>query len=116
VILSGWKAIAQHMGSSIRTAQRWERNGLPVKRPVPGLRSHVAAVSTELESWLDHGMSWRNHSAPGIIKCSRELRQKNHKLRQQNRDKMQNLRLRVEALQNEIAAIRAKRTVPRYSR
>jgi hypothetical protein len=33
-LLSSWKDIAKYTGKGVRTVQRWEREGLPVRRPV----------------------------------------------------------------------------------
>lgn len=54
MILKGWKEIAKHVGSAVRTVQRWEKLGMPVRRPVPGARSAVVAISEELEAWIKH--------------------------------------------------------------
>lgn len=48
--LSSWKEIAQFLGVSIRTAQKWEKDlGLPIRR-IPGTQS-VFAISDELSRW-----------------------------------------------------------------
>lgn len=54
--LTGWKELAEYLGTSPRTVQRWEREkGLPVRR-VPGSNGHsVFADSGELDRWLDSG-------------------------------------------------------------
>jgi len=52
VILTGWKQIAQHLGCGVRTAQRWQREGLPVKRVTKSIRSLVIAESDKLDSWM----------------------------------------------------------------
>lgn len=57
VILSGWKAIAEYLGCGVRTVQRWERKGLPVKRPAAGLRAHVGAHSEEIDLWIQDSAS-----------------------------------------------------------
>ena len=36
MMLTSWKEIASHLNCAVRTAQRWERHGLPVRRPIPG--------------------------------------------------------------------------------
>ena len=36
----------------MRTAQRWEMLGLPVRRPARGLRSAVVALTKDLEAWV----------------------------------------------------------------
>jgi len=49
--LSGWKAIASHLGVSVRTAQDYERIlGLPVHRQ-PGEKGRVFADPDELDGW-----------------------------------------------------------------
>ena len=52
MILNSWKEIAQHLGRGIRTVQRWERLGLPVRRPNHKNPSAVVAFSEELDEWL----------------------------------------------------------------
>jgi hypothetical protein len=54
MILNGWKEIAHYLGRGIRTAQRWELFGLPVRRPSSRLRSAVSVRSEEIDSWLSH--------------------------------------------------------------
>jgi phage terminase Nu1 subunit (DNA packaging protein) len=59
MILTSWKEIASRLNCTVRTAQRWERHGLPVSRPVPGRRGHVTADPEMLESWLRGSAFWR---------------------------------------------------------
>jgi hypothetical protein len=49
--LSGWKEIAEHLHLGVRTAQRWERLGLPVRRVSDSPCSPVVAIPDELELW-----------------------------------------------------------------
>lgn len=53
--LEGWKAIAEHLGKSVRTAQRWEEeHGLPVHRQPDPEDPHappVFAHAAELDRW-----------------------------------------------------------------
>lgn len=51
-ILNGWKEIAQCLNLTSRTAQRWERLGLPVRRVSNSRRSPIVAVSDEIENWV----------------------------------------------------------------
>lgn len=52
-VLTSWKEIAAHLGKSIRTVQRWERElGLPVRRPDTRRSGIVLADPTELDAWL----------------------------------------------------------------
>ena len=50
--LNSWKEIAEFLGRSVRTVQRWEaRFGLPVRHRA-GKRTSVFAIQSELDSWL----------------------------------------------------------------
>jgi hypothetical protein len=51
-ILNGWKEIAECLNLTSRTAQRWERLGLPVRRVSNSPRSPIIAFSDEIESWV----------------------------------------------------------------
>src|SRR5690348_15644557 len=51
-VLHGWKEIAKYVGIGVRTAQRWETWGLPVHRPIMGIRANVIALRYEIRSWL----------------------------------------------------------------
>ena len=59
-ILNGWKEIANYLGRGIRTVQRWEALGLPIRRPSGKARSAVFAISEELDRWATN--------APAIIR------------------------------------------------
>ena len=53
--LFGWKAIAQHLNSSVRSVQRWQRSlGLPTHRVCLQPRKHtpVFAFTDELDDWV----------------------------------------------------------------
>ena len=51
--LSSWKAIAQYIGVSLRTVQRWERSsGLPVRRPGGNNTGTVVAIAAEIDDWI----------------------------------------------------------------
>jgi len=52
--LLSWKAIARHLGCSVRSARRWEREaGLPVHRRVRGTRAGVFAEAAQLDAWQE---------------------------------------------------------------
>ncbi|HSP89286.1 MAG TPA: helix-turn-helix domain-containing protein [Vicinamibacterales bacterium] len=51
-ILDGWKNIAEYLGKSVRTAQRWRQEfGMPVHRLGGREGENVYAFRTELDSW-----------------------------------------------------------------
>jgi hypothetical protein len=50
--LGSWKEIASHLGTTVRTAQRWEKTEqLPVRRHLHAERHSVYAFVSELEQW-----------------------------------------------------------------
>jgi CheY-like chemotaxis protein len=58
-LLNSWKEIADYVGRSERTVQRWEKYfGFPVRRPAGKRRSAVIALPSEIETW--------SQTAPGI--------------------------------------------------
>ncbi len=76
--LVSWKEIAVHMGCTVRTVQRWEREaGLPVHRRMTASRGMLYAFPSELDAWLEQRTetgvngsepastkTWRTYSAP----------------------------------------------------
>lgn len=50
--LHGWKDIARHLGVQVRTAQRYEKRGLPIRRN-DAIQGGVYAVKAELQVWRD---------------------------------------------------------------
>jgi len=50
--LKGWKDIARYLGVETRTAQRYVKRGLPIRRTDP-IRGAVYAVKVELQAWRD---------------------------------------------------------------
>lgn len=52
--LDSWKEIAAHLGRTVRTAQRYEKEaGLPVHREPCGFHERVFAFTGELDRWLE---------------------------------------------------------------
>jgi hypothetical protein len=53
-LLNGWKKIAIYLGTSIRSAQRYERfAGLPIRRPTGRSKGAVWATKAELDAWVN---------------------------------------------------------------
>jgi Tol biopolymer transport system component len=51
--LDSWKEIARHLGRTVRTAQRWEKQeSLPVHRHRHNRQATVFAYRTEIDRWL----------------------------------------------------------------
>lgn len=56
--LDGWKAIAEYLGRTERTAQRWAGvRGLPVRHLPGGKTSTVFAFQSEIDEWLRQGQA-----------------------------------------------------------
>lgn len=50
--LDSWKAIANYLGKSVRTARRWEsEEGLPVRRQMHKSQGSVYAYPAEIDAW-----------------------------------------------------------------
>lgn len=50
-VLTGWKEISTYLRSGVRTVQRWETIGLPVRRVGVGPVRPVMAFAEELDAW-----------------------------------------------------------------
>ena len=108
VILSGWKAIAEYLGCGVRTVQRWERKGLPVKRPAAGLRSHVVARSEKIDLWIQDSASrgaWGRDNDFDLLSSLAKARQ----LLPEVKRSREELHVKMAALKKELAEIRTKR-------
>jgi PAS domain-containing protein len=58
--LNSWKEIAEYLGRSVRTVQRWESTlALPVRHR-PGRRTSVFAIDAELDTWLQSRSRFRS--------------------------------------------------------
>jgi len=51
-ILNSWRDIATYMDRGVRTLQRWEEQGLPIRRVGTGKRAPVFAFTVEIDKWL----------------------------------------------------------------
>jgi ABC-type uncharacterized transport system permease subunit len=64
MILNGWKEIARYLGAGVRTAQRWEKLGLPIRRPHAHLGSAVVVLSEDVDSWVSQCSNGRKARIP----------------------------------------------------
>lgn len=103
MMLSGWKEIAQYLRCSLRSAQRYQSIGLPIKRLHPG-RGPVVAYSEDIDAWV-RGLLSRSKGArttPTNVMRSRELRA-------QVERSTEKLRKMVEELMKTVESIQAKK-------
>ncbi len=70
--LNGWKEIAMYVGRGVRTVQRWEALGLPVRRPKSRLRSAVVTTTEEVDTWLESCGNGRMEEMPRLANGSVE--------------------------------------------
>ncbi|MGH9521573.1 MAG: hypothetical protein ACRD3E_03460 [Terriglobales bacterium] len=95
-VLSGWKEIAAYMGRGVRTVQRWEKLGLPVRRPNAHLRSAVLASTEEIDSWISGCRNGRESNPASAADCNED----------RMRAELDQLRLEVETLRRELDLIK----------
>lgn len=55
-LLSSWKEIASCLNRGVRTVQRWEQYGLPIRRPAGAGTNVVMAMESDLHRWVKQ---WR---------------------------------------------------------
>ena len=101
-LLNSWKEIATYLGRGVRTAQRWEKYGLPVRRLAPGPRASVIADAHDIDTWIQsakpHGFGAGEPSEPVLfheaplaaVKHSRSLRSE-HELLEDGKNRLAQL-------------------------
>jgi hypothetical protein len=100
MILNSWKEIASYLRCSVRTAQRLEQSGMPVRRPAGHSRSAVIAMSDEIDLWRQNSQNGLA-AFPNIDPGSQELRACASTLRArivECRERSEALRMRMRAL------------------
>ena len=53
--LDSWKEIAEYLGRDVRTATRWEAEGMPLHRVPGGKGRSVFAFTNEIDAWMAGG-------------------------------------------------------------
>ena len=111
MILTGWKEIASHLRRGVRTTQRWENAGLPVKRVTKSPRAPVVADSEELDAWtLRNPAVIGNALAPELrratIQRARQLREEAQRARKALHQTMTALRKELDLLREKKRKIR----------
>lgn len=107
MILTGWKEIAKYLRYAVRTVQRWQSNGLPVKRVRKSPRSPVVADSEELDAWILHKVEL----PPGAPKKVGDNLQHARRSQNANREILKEIRARIVVLRKTLAKSRALRSV-----
>ena len=106
-VLSSWKEIAQFMGSSVRTVQRWEQQGrLSVHRPSPFV---VLAFPLELKKYpvkrVETDQIRRLHAMRQTLAYNRERMDRNMKRLSALRAHFATRRERLQLLRDRLASL-----------
>lgn len=109
-VLSGWKEIAAYLGRGVRTVQRWEKLGLPVRRPNAHLRSAVLTSTEEIDTWV-RGCGDGRLTAKVPHEDYEALRQTVERLQRETAE----LRREVEGLKRRVRGPHAARNAPDQS-
>ena len=107
-ILNGWKEIAECLHLTERTAQRWERLGLPVRRVSRSSRSPIIAFTEEIEQWAQSKRTRLNGHEP--LQSFRATRRQTLKLVEELRAARMEHRRLLKVLREQIAKDRALST------
>lgn len=105
MILTGWKEIAEHLRYGVRTLQRWEADGLPVKRVSNNRRSPVVADSYELDAWILHRSHIPSEAPQALADNLRRAKELQLQLQQSRKEFQQ----RVQMFCEQLAEFRDKR-------
>ncbi len=109
-LLNSWKEIANYLGRGVRTVQRWEGMGLPVRRLGKGLRAPVIAYRADIDRWLQqaHQHRFEQEAQVNQILFRGDLRQtisESRALRAQMRTLRANQQAALENLQHSIITL-----------
>ena len=70
--LDSWKEIADYIGRDVRTATRWEAQGMPLHRVPGGKGVSVFAFTDEVDAWMaGESEPWPPTTSPGEHPCWR---------------------------------------------
>jgi hypothetical protein len=104
-ILNGWKEIGECLHRTPRSAQRWERLGLPVRRISNSSHSPIIAYSDEIERWARAKATLSSgDSLPTELVAFRATRRETRELVKQLRAARIEHKEAVEAIRGGVAA------------
>lgn len=106
-VLNGWKEIAAYVGRGVRTVQRWEKLGLPVRRPNAHLRSAVLTSTADIDAWMRRCSDGRGAAPLGDSRYD-QLAAQIAELRMEN----EHLRREVDVLNRRVQQIQPARPAP----
>ena len=104
MLLTGWKSIASYLGAGVRTVQRWEDSGLPVRRPRGKPRGPVLAYTEDLERWVRRRITATHDDA---IKRALQTYVQNRQLRGESRTLRRELYRQSRELRDQVEQMRS---------
>lgn len=78
-ILNGWKEVAAYLNRGVRTVQRWEEYGLPVRRPGGHIRAAVVTTTEEVDRWLANTPTSLRDAEFGELRFRAEVALRRHR-------------------------------------
>jgi len=117
MLLTGWKSIASYLGAGVRTVQRWEVYGLPVRRPLGNVRGPVLAYTDDLERWVKarpanngngHSHGDATNAALQAYRQSKQLRGETATLRRELSRHSRALRDQVHQMRSQFGRVKVK--------
>jgi hypothetical protein len=110
-LLNSWKEIAAYLGRGVRTAQRWEKYGLPVRRLAPGPRASVIADAGEIDKWIQsarsHGFEAAGPIEPALVPTAKVAPIRQFRSFVDGHDVLENGRNRLAQLIANVARLKA---------
>jgi hypothetical protein len=105
-VLTCWKDIAQYVGKSVRTLQRWEReSGFSVRRTKSREKGGILAIPREIDSWVKSQQCTDRSDRGTLLQSLHELRIENRELRSENREVQRQLANRTVSRQPGLATM-----------
>ena len=105
MILTGWKEISKHLRYGVRTVQRWESIGLPVRRVNNAAKSPVVADSEELDAWILHRSRIPTQAPQDLVNNLRRAQELRRQIEQSRKEFQQ----RVQTFREQLADFREKK-------
>ena len=110
-LLNSWKEVAAYLDRGVRTVQRWEKFGLPVRRLGKGARAPVLADARDIDRWVlgaahIHGITTQQSSAHLVFRGQlADSIQQAQRLRDEMIELRESSRMTVVRLTRSLAAI-----------
>jgi len=109
-LLNSWKEVSAYVGRSVRTAQRWEKYGLPVRRLSSSPRAAVVARAADIDIWVQAAQSHGFGATLVNVLSPADLIQQSQLLRAESRLLLSELRKGIASVVGRIASLHASST------